>query len=221
MIRFSLITAPVIVLAGKYIKNQGYVFISLIIFFVLSSATAAGMMLNSFGYDGAGIRRYAVLPMHFGDALRAINLSSLLLRGIVVLVSFALWLMIYSGNSPTLEIMVIMISTALAGLFLYNGIGFWISVLSPKTMEFDAMWNNRLSFVANMVIFGGAIIPFWGLNLLARHAGQESMLRQWWFSVLVLITCIGFYVLSFQTVETILKTRRERLINLIAGARDR
>lgn len=224
MIRFSLITAPVIVLAGKYLiphrGPNGYFAISLAMFFIMSSATAAAMMLNAFGYDDAGIRRYAVLPMHFADALRAMNLSSLLLRTVAVFISFALWLVFYSSQVISWQMLAMMLSTALASLFLYNALGFWTSIFSPKNMDFDAMWNNRLSFGANVVVIGGVLVPFWGLMMLANRTGMETFLKFWWIPLLIMIACAGLYAFSFYAVEAPLKSRRERLINLIAGARD-
>ncbi|MEP7337950.1 MAG: hypothetical protein ABI977_09420, partial [Acidobacteriota bacterium] len=164
MIRFSLVTAPVIVMAGKYVfPRQGLqseFIISMAIFFIMSSATAAAMMLDAFGFDDAGIRRYAIWPMHFVEALRAINLASLLLRGVAVLGSFALWLLFYSSNLPAWRVLVMTFCTALASLFLYNAAGFWTSVFSPKRMDFEAMWGNRLSFGANVVIIVGVLAPF-------------------------------------------------------------
>lgn len=224
MIRFSLITAPVIVLAGKYlIPNKGpqdYFAISLAMFFIMSSATAAAMMLNAFGYDDAGIRRYAFLPINFADALRAINLSSLLLRAFAVFISFALWLIFYSSQVISLRMLAMMLSTALASLFLYNALGFWTSIFSPKNMDFDAMWNNRLSFGANVVVIGGVLIPFWGLMVAANRMGLAAFQRFWWVPFLLMAACAGLYVFSFYAIEGPLGLRRERLINLIAGARD-
>ncbi len=223
MIRFSLLTAPIIVLAGKYLVpirgEKGYFVISLAMFFIMSSATAAAMMLNAFGYEDAGIRRYAVLPIHFVEALRAMNLSSLLLRAVAVFVSFALWLLFYSNEVISWRMLVMMFSTALASLFFYNAVGFWTSMFSPKSMNFDAMWNNRLSFGANVVVIGGVLIPFWGLMTMARKLGTTIFLNYWWLLMLVMIACIGFYIFSFYAIENTLKSRRERLINLIAGAR--
>ncbi len=224
MIRFSLITAPVIVLAGKYLipyKGQrGYFAVSLAMFFIMSSATAAAMMLNAFGYDDAGVRRYAFLPVHFVDALRAMNLSSLLLRTFAVFISFALWLIFYSSQVISWQMLMMMFSTALSSLFFYNALGFWTSVFSPKSMDFDAMWNNRLSFGANIVVIGGVLIPFWGLMTAANHWGLETFLRFWWVPLLLMMACACLYIFSFYAIETPLNSRRERLINLIAGARD-
>lgn len=225
MIRFSLITAPVIVLAGKYViphrDAEGYFFISLAMFFIMSSATAAAMMLNAFGYDEAGIRRYAIWPIHFVEALRAINLASLLLRGVAIFLSFALWLLFYSGDGISWRMLAIMFATALAALFLYNAAGFWTSVFSPKSMDFDAMWNNRLSFGANIVIIGGVLLPFWGLMAMGNRIGQATVLRFWWVALIVLLACVTLYALSFHSIEKAVSRRREQLIHLIAGARDR
>ena len=223
MILFSLITAPVIVLAGQYMfpsrGRQTNISIMLAMFFIMSGATAAAMMLNAFGYDDAGIRRFAVLPIQFVDALRAMNLSSLLLRTVAIFVSFALWLLLYNRQVFSWPLMAMMISTAIAGLFLYNALGFWTSVFSPKTMDFDAMWNNRLSFGAIVVVTVGLMVPFWALMMVGNRIDLETLLRFWWVAPLLMIVCVGLYVFSFYAIESSLKKRRERLINLIAGAR--
>jgi hypothetical protein len=224
MIRFSLFSTPLVVMISKYfIQRQDLYdsfFIALGLFFIMSSATAAMMTLNTFGYDAAGIRRYALLPVSFVTALRAGNLTSLLLRGVVVLISLALWVLFYRDLISTWREVVMLVGTALAGLFLYNALGFWTSVLTPKAMDFDAMWNNRLSLGANVVLIGTMIMPFWGIMWLGNRADETMVMRYWWLPLLLLLICIGIYALSFQKVEKILNLRRERLINLLAGARD-
>lgn len=223
MILFNLMTAPIIVLAGQYLiphrTEKAHFAIMLAMFFIMSSATAAAMMLNAFGYDDAGIRRYAILPIQFVDALRAMNLSSLLLRTVAVFISFALWLMLYNSQLISWKMLVMLLSTAIAGLFLYNALGFWTSVFSPKSMDFDAMWNNRLSFGSILVVTVGMMVPFWALMMLSNRFELETLLHFWWVATLVMAACAGFYVVSFYAIERFLKSRRERLINLIAGAR--
>jgi hypothetical protein len=225
LIRFSLITSPVIVLMGKYLLpwswQERFFLISLSIFFIMSSATAAALMLNLFGYDNAGIRRYAILPISFADALRAGSMASLLLRAITVFVAFGLWLIFYAGESLTWEMIVMILSIALASLFLFNALGLWTSVFSPKRLIFDAMWNSRLSFGANMVVIIGISAPLWGAIFFGDRIDQDTLTRYWWVSCPILIFCVSFYILSFAAIEGPVKSRRERLINLIAGASDR
>ena len=83
------------------------------------------------------------------------------------------------------------------------------------------MWNNRLSFGANVVIIGGVLLPFWGLMTLGKYFGEMVVLRFWWIPLLGFLACLVLYVLSFYSVERALTARREKMINLIAGARDK
>jgi hypothetical protein len=225
IIRFSLITSPLIVLMGKFLFSEqlqdNSFLISLSIFFIISSAAGAGLMLNLFGYDDSGIRRYAILPISFADALRAGSLASLLLRAIAVLVALALWLIFYASEPLSWRMLFMILSVALASLLLFNGLGLWTSVFAPRRLNFDAMWNSRLSFGANLVIIIGIIIPFWVGLFFVDRIDQALLERYWWISSLLLIFCIGFYILSLVAVDVPLKSRRERLINLIAGASDR
>jgi hypothetical protein len=225
LIRFSLITSPLIVLTGKYLLpgrwQEKFFLISLSIFFIISSATGAALMFNLFGYDDAGIRRYAILPISFADALRASSLASLLLRAITVFVAFGLWLIFYAGESLTWEMLAMILSIALASLFLFNALGLWTSVFSPKRLSFEAMWNSRLSFGANIVVIIGISVPLWGMVFLGDRLDQAVLRRYWWISCLILIFCLGFYILSLVVMEGPVKSRRERLITLIAGASDR
>jgi hypothetical protein len=225
LIRFSLITSPIIVLMGKYLLPWGWqeksFLISLSIFFIISSATGAALMFNLFGYDDAGIRRYGVLPISFADALRAGSLASLLLRAITVFVAFGLWSIFYAGESLTWEMIVMISSMALASLFLFNALGLWTSVLSPRRLNFDAMWNSRLSFGANVVVIIGISLPLGGMVFFVDRIDQTVLTGYWWVSPLILIFCLSFYILSLVAIEGHVKSRRERLINLIAGATDR
>jgi hypothetical protein len=225
LIRFSLITSPLLVLTGKYLLpwswQEKFFLISLSIFFIISSATGAALMFNLFGYDDAGIRRYAILPISFADALRASSVASLLLRAITVFVAFGLWLIFYAGESLTWEMVVMISSMALASLFLFNALGLWTSAFSPKRLSFDAMWNSRLSFGANVVVIMGVILPLWGAVFFSDRLDQATLARYWWASPLILIFCLSFYILSLVAIEAPVKSRRERLINLIAGASDR
>lgn len=225
LIRFSLITSPIIVLMGKFLvpgRWQDKFFpLSLAIFFVMSSAAGATLMLNLFGFDGSGIRRYAILPIPFADALRAASIASVLLRAVTILVAIALWLLFYAANSLSWRMFAMILSAALASLFLFNGLGLWTSILAPKSLNFDAMWNNRLSFGANLVVFFGILVPIWGATFYSDRLDQALLTSYWWVSCLILIFCSGFYMLSLMVLDGLVSRRRERLINLIAGASER
>lgn len=224
LIRFSLLTSPIIVLMGKFIfpgeSRKSFFLISIAIFYIMSAAAAAGLMLNLFGFDEAGIRRYAFLPMKFGDALRAGTLASMALRLLTVCAAFTLWLVFYNREALNWRMLVMIVSVALASLLIFNALGIWTSVFSPKNSDFDAIWNNRLSLGGNIVMIGGILIPFWAMMAVMGRVGEELLLRYWWAPLIFLMIGAGFLAFTTRIVDSALAPRREKLINQIAGARD-
>lgn len=222
LIRFSLLTSPLLVLFDKFFalgrSAGGEVIITLALFFLTGSLTSVAMNLNLFGYDGAGVRRYAVLPSTFATALRAGSLASLLLRAVALLAAVALWI-IFAPEHFDARTLLVIFGIAGAGLFLFNALGLWTSVLSPKAANFDSMWNNRLSFGANVVVVcvGGA---FGAVIAFSGSLDPSDLLRFWRPALALMALSAAFYLFSMKLIEPVVNWRREKLINLIAGARD-
>lgn len=223
LVRFSLLTSPMLVLLAKFLVPgrgaRGEVIITLALFFMTSSAISVSMTLNLFGYDGAGIRRYAVLPSTFATALRASSLASLLLRAVAMLAVFALW-MVFAQDSIDGRMLLVIFGIAGAGLFLFNALGLWTSVLSPKVANFDSIWSNRLSFGANVVLFCGVFTPYMIAIVFSENLDPADLLRFWWAALALMALSVAFYLFSMKVIGQVLNWRREKLINLIAGARD-
>ena len=224
LVRFSLITSPMLELLGKFLipgrTANGQIIVTFGLFFITSSAISVSMMLNLFGYDGAGIRRYAVLPTTFATALRAGSLASLMLRAVVMLAAVALW-MVLARTRFDYRMLLMILGIVGASLFLFNALGLWTSVLSPKSANFDAMWNNRLSFGANMVMLCGVVAPYVIAVSLSERLDPSVLLRFWWVAMMMMFLSVGFYLLSMKMIEPVVNWRREKMINLIAGAKDR
>ncbi|MGH9767363.1 MAG: hypothetical protein ACREAB_08010 [Blastocatellia bacterium] len=223
LIRFSLMTSPLLVFLGKFLgqdrSEDGATLMTFGLFFIISSAISVSMMLNLFGYDGAGIRRYAILPSAFATALRAGSLASLLLRAVVMLAAIALWIT-FEQKSFDARMLLMILGIVGSGLFLFNALGLWTSVLAPKSASFDAMWNNRLSFGANVVMLCG-FAPYLIAMTLSVSLDPFDLLSFWWAALLLMLLSVGFYLFSMKMIEPVLNWRREKLINLIAGARDK
>ena len=98
----------------------------------------------------------------------------------------------------------------------------------PSLISFDvllsaepsSLMRRRLSFGANVVVIGGVLVPFWGLMMLGQRFGEAVVLRFWWMFLMVFIVCLTLYLWSFFSIEKTLTARREKLLNLIAGAND-
>lgn len=107
-----------------------------------------------------------------------------------------------------------------ASLFLFNALGLWTSVLSPKAANFDSIWNNRLSFGANVALFCGVFAPYMIAIVFSESLDPADLLRFWGLALALMALSVAFYLFSMKAVEPVLNWRREKLINLIAGARD-
>jgi hypothetical protein len=223
LIRFSLLTSPLLVLLAKFPAlgggARGEVITTLTLFYVISGATGLAMTLNLFGYDGAGVRRYAVLPSTFATALRASSLASLLLRAVALLAAVALWI-IFTRKGFDARMLLVILGVAGAGLFLFNALGLWTSVLSPKAANFNSIWNNRLSFGSNVVMFCGLLAPLWIARMFYEILGPSDLLSLWPPALAMTALSVAFYLFSMKAIEPTLNWRREKLINQIAGARD-
>jgi hypothetical protein len=82
------------------------------------------------------------------------------------------------------------------------------------------MWNNRLSFGANLVMFCGVFTPYLIAVMFSESLDPSDLLRFWWAAPVMMVLSAGFYLFSMKMIEPVLNWRREKLINLIAGARD-
>jgi hypothetical protein len=222
LIRFSLLTSPLLVLFAKFLiqgrDHHAEVTLTLGLFFITGGFTSVSMNLNMFGYDGAGVRRYAVLPSTFVTALRAGSLASLLLRAVALLAAVAVWI-IFARKQFDAGILLLALESAVTGLFLFNAFGLWTSVLSPKAADFNAIWNNRLSFGANVVMFCGGI-AFGIVVALSPIIDPSDLLRFWPLGLAMTALSVAFYLISMKMIEPVLNREREKLINLIAGARN-
>jgi len=221
-VRFNLaVTAPMIAFLGKLMgmaDPQEVFFITLALFFLAGFGATNAMALNQFGYDGAGVRRYLMLSGAFVKALYAGSFVSLIFGGAVILTGLALWIQ-FSGVRIEARIIGMLFGSGVAGLFFFNAMGLWTSVLSPRSVDFGSIVGNHLSFAGNLVMFGGILPAFMVTGALAANSTLATVLRYWWILLLLVIFCIGFYIISMKFVAGVLGNRHERLVETIAGAK--
>ena len=114
-----------------------------------------------------------------------------------------------------------LLSVALASLFLYNALGLWTSIYSPRRMNFDAIWNNRLSTAVTIMVACGISIPLIGIMFFARLINPMVVPEFWWLALGLLLFSAGFFAFTLWAIEGPANGRRETLINVIAGAHDK
>jgi len=224
-IRFGLVTSPLIIFMGKLLfpghSDEQFFIISLGLFFMMNSANGGILLLDIFGFDNAGIRRYPCLPIRFADALRAGSIASLIIRATVFLIALLPWLIINYQQRITWRMLFMLLSVALASLFFYNALGLWTSIYSPRRMNFDSIWNNRLSAAVTILLACGICIPLFGIMFFARLVNPMMVPEFWWLALGLLLLSAGFFAFTLRAIEGPANGRRETLINTIAGAHDK
>jgi hypothetical protein len=176
------------------------------------------MSANLFGSDGSGFRRYFLLPVAPTVVLGTASLVSLLLGGLLIPVAMLAWVII-SPVLPGVREIVLLLSSGIGGLFFFNSLGVWTTLLAPSRSEFALNFYNDLSFAANLVWLGGIFgAPLTGF-FLYHFFGAEALLRYWMVVPLLMLAAVAFYFLTLRVGTALLVARRERLLFILERRR--
>ncbi|MGE0131581.1 MAG: hypothetical protein AB7U82_26160 [Blastocatellales bacterium] len=194
------------------------IFVPLAYLFIVGIAATGAITLNQFGYDGAGIRRYATLPVPFIMVLRAGSIVSLILGGIVTLLTLVLWTQ--SSPVPITPFLVSMFLCAgIAGLFFFNALSLFTSIQSPKSADFQSVMVDSQSTITKLVWVVGMIASFVISGVVVKYVDLRAMGKGWWVLPLLTILCIQFYIISFRFTVKLMNVCYESILETIAGSK--
>lgn len=221
-VRVGLFTTVLAVAAISNLRDKSSSFeqdqfLPIVYFFIVGISSTAVISLNHFGYDDAGIRRYAVLPVPFVTALRASSIVSLSLGGLATL-SALLVLILSSPVHVTPYMIVIFLCSGIAGLFIFNALGLLTTIRAPRRIDSKSILSNPLSTGANSVMIGGLIGTFVVVDTLIGYIDLRSVGRGWWVFPSLAVFGVVSYAIAFRLIDRLLTTHREALINSLAGA---
>jgi hypothetical protein len=182
---------------------------------VIGGLCTGALSLNVFGFDGPGFRRYFLLPVAPATVLRTASLVALIPGASLIPVALLLWL-ILSPVPTDARMMVMLLSSGLAGLFFFQALGVWTSLLAPRPIEFTATFGNKLSLAANAVMVG-CIAVFFGLSLILSALGTSLVLSLWWAAPAFMAASAAFHLLTLRTGARLFVARRERMLSVIEG----
>jgi hypothetical protein len=171
------------------------------------------MPANVFGFDGAGFRRYFLLPAPPSVVLRAVALVPLLLAAPSILICIGLWLVFWPGHFDG-RMAVMLLSTGFGGMFLFQGLGLWTSLLAPQAMEFKVRFGMKQPFASTALMMGVMVVMF-GLVAGLPALGPKVVLGHWWVAPLILLAACGFYLLTLRAGAREFGRRRERMLSMI------
>ncbi|HKY05652.1 MAG TPA: hypothetical protein VJQ56_12220, partial [Blastocatellia bacterium] len=220
-VRFNLAFTPLMLgaIGNMFLRDgsaENSFILTIAVFFYGGIVSTGAVTLNHFGYDDAGIRRYAVLPITFDYSLRAASFASLVIGGLAIPPGLVLWAL-FTRVSYEPVMAVVLLLNGVAGLFFFNALSLWSSVLSPKRVDFNSIVGNQLSLGGNLVLIGGTSVAFGLAFFFMQRRGFEKIISYWWVFLFLGAVCIILYAVSLSLITRLLRSRRERLIEVIAG----
>lgn len=179
----------------------------------VGSMCMGAMTLNIFGFDGAGFRRYYLLPITPARIFQATAIVPLILGASTVPLSLAIWF-VFAPTRTEARMIAVLISSGFGGLFFYQALGLWTSLLSPRAIPFKSILGNKLSFPANALMWGSVVVCF-GLPAILDRLGMKVVLEHWWTAPLILFMTIVLYVATLRAGAVVFSRRREIILSTI------
>jgi hypothetical protein len=174
------------------------------------------MSTNQFGFDSSGFRRYFLLPIAPGAILRASSYTAMFVGSTILAAGTVLWL-IFAPVPFDARMDLMLFACGIAGLFMFNGLSIWTSLLAPRATSFETTFGNQLSLSANVLLIGGLLGVVFGTMALDKTVGPAAVLSFWWASIPAAALAIAFYFFSLQRGAAVFVSRREQLLNALEG----
>lgn len=180
---------------------------------IVGFAATFSMAVNSFGFDGAGFRRYFLLPIPPEEVVRSSSLLPLLIGILPLPPAFAVCVLL--ARTPVDARMAIMLaSNGVGGLCFFQGLALWTSILAPSRTDGGVRFGNDLSLPANLVANVGLLGALFGSQALGMLAGAR-ILDFWWIAPAFAAASVMFYAVSYRLAPGILVARRERILAVV------
>jgi hypothetical protein len=173
------------------------------------------MAVNQFGYVGGSFRRFFLLPTDPAASLRTGSYASMFLGSLLIPVALLLWLVV--GTPFDARKLIMLLGSAVSGLFFLHGAGLWVSLYGPRKGKYTAAMGNDMSLMGNMVVIFGILGAMVAPQLLAKFLPGAVSPANWWLALPVAAVAIGFYTVSLRATTTLLPSKREELLAVVEG----
>ncbi|HTQ54724.1 MAG TPA: hypothetical protein VMI94_09710 [Bryobacteraceae bacterium] len=214
---FALPACAFLTFANAHVAGPLHYFVRALGTFTIAGFLGTAVMsTNQFGFDSSGFRRYFLLPVAPGRILRASSYTALSLGGVLVTVALLLWLF-FAPVPFDPRMFPMLLGCGVGGLFLFNALAVWTSLLWPRRTDFESTFGNQLSLGANVLLIGGILAAIFGVFYLDRTVTPQAVLGFWWLPPLAAAAAIAFYSYSLGLGARIFVGRREALLNIIEG----
>ena len=171
------------------------------------------MVINAFGFDGSGFRRYFLLPLPPAAVVRAVSLIPLLLGALTLPFGFAACVLL--ARVPVdFRMAAMLAANGVGGLCFFQGLALWTSILAPSRTDGNVGFGNDYSLAANLVGNIGMLAALFGSQFLGMAVGAR-VLQFWWVAPFFMFAAVVFYAVSFRMAPAVLVSRRERILAVV------
>jgi hypothetical protein len=181
-------------------------------------AAAFAMSTNVFGYDGAGFRRYLLLPVSPVKVMRAAAIVPMALGSLPILFLLTAWI-VFAPVHTDGWMFVMLLSSGIGGLLLLTALATWTTLLSPRKTEFTSNFGNNMSLGGNILVIGSFLVCFVGSALLAELCSFATLIACWWAAPLFALFGAAVLWLTLAAAPKVFEARRERLLAVLEGRR--
>jgi ABC-2 type transport system permease protein len=175
------------------------------------------LVYNNFGADGGGIQFFLVSPAQFREIVAGKNLAHAVVLGVEVV---AVWIGVsLLSRPPTLAVTLATIAGLLFAVPVNFAMGNFLSLYSPKKIEFGTFGRQRASQLTVLISFGVQIVVF---AIGATTFGVAKYYGDMWIAagvfVILALAAFGFYGLVLKRVDRLALGRREILTGELCKA---
>jgi hypothetical protein len=135
------------------------------------------------------------------------------LGAVMTLVSLALWL-IFAPIQIEAHMIAMLMSCGFGGLFMYQALSIWTSVLSPRAIPLKVTFGHRLSHSVTVLMMG-IFFNFFYLPMILDRVGTDVVLAHWWIAPIVLLVAVSFYTVTLRAGAAVFSRRREIMLSTI------
>jgi len=219
-VRLGLVlTIPVLSVYNQWMGSKegvsGTAFGSLAAFFLLGLFATRAMILNQFGYEGAGFRRYLCAPVSLRIVLFANTIVSVLL-GWALTIPALLIFRLQGVIRYDLRWVVLLAFSAMAGALFFAACGIWTSVFAPRSVVFGKIMGNDMSLAGNLIVFVGFLLCFGAAYLSSEQFQFSSVLEYWFCAPVVAVGAAGLYAATVISCSRLLQQRRASIAEIAA-----
>lgn len=127
-------------------------------------------------------------------------------------IALLLWFL-YGPVGTDLRMALMLISSALGGILIYQALGLWSSLLGPRSLPTKATFGKRLSLAGNVVMMAGIYWMMFIPHVTVRFGA--SLMRHWWMMPLYATAGCAFFAATVAAGGPLLVRRRERMLSQI------